>query len=266
LEDKIGRPVADHHAVRAAAAESLGKLAQTETLDRSFRLIASRDDEPRVLAAIATALQHCPPDEPRLIELATFALDNTRSYAARANIMETLGHHATTKARPETRTLFERALETDSQHETVRRGTLRGLAECNHPDGLELAIPFTRKGHLSRLRPEAINTVAALSHHDPEKAARAIAPLLYDREEARTVAASINALSRIEHDHALDALTTFPTAARHPVHAQLAENARDQLAATLAGEQTDAEVRESIQRLERQLREFREQIDAVGDR
>jgi HEAT repeat protein len=214
-----------------------------------------------VLAAIATALKSCPPSEAAMIELTSWALDNVDSYTARANLLESLGQHATGRRSEQTLAVFERGLGIWSQHDTIRSGALAGLALYNAPGGLELAIPFTEKGNLQRLRARAIETVAELSHHDPHLAYHAIAPLLYEREEARVASAAIEALSRIEHADGLDALETFASATRHPVRAQAALAARDRLAAVLGGDASSEALQSTIERLERELGDLRSKFN-----
>ena len=253
LLERLMKP--DHHTVRAAAARALGEM---KAADELVGALEKGIDSAKVRRAVLEALGAAGGD--RAVErLMSHADDEKESYACRESALEWLGRRA---PRGETTYLpiYERALASESQHDRVRTGALRGLRHLDAPEGIKLAAPFTRFGTLSRTRPEAIATIAKLAHHDDVSAFRIVEPLLTDSEE-RTVRAAIDALVEIEHPDGVDALRRAEAASKNPDTKERAENARSKLLAKLRRTDTIDAAQAEIERLKADLKRLEKQVE-----
>ncbi|MFI4855725.1 MAG: M1 family aminopeptidase [Phycisphaerales bacterium JB065] len=226
--ERIASDANEHWSVRQMAAESLGKLGALSALLNARS--ATADDEPgdraKVTSAILKAIGDAwdrPASELRPIIEESLA-SREWSYEVAAVAMELAGQHGDESYLP----LFEQALTCDSQHERIRRGALKGLADLDLPQGIELAEPYTRFGNLNRLRPEAISTIATLSHHDSQRAFGIIAPLLRD-SETRTMRGAMDAIVSIGEPGGIRELELLVTRLQHPVHKEEARGALERL-------------------------------------
>jgi aminopeptidase N len=253
---------AEHWSVRQQAARSLGELGEADALTA---ILGSGDIEnPKVRRAVveglAAAVTPSSNDADRAIDLlAMHAGSAERSYACRTAALEAIGRLGSMQRH---RAVIEDALAFDSQHDQVRRGALRALANFNHSDGIELAAPFTRFGHLSRLRPVAIDAVAELAHHDRDRAFAIIQPIVLSSGdgETRALRAAIEALVVVKHSAGIDTLERFASRTKHPVRKQDALDARDRLAAALRSDDRGAPTAEALERLQRQINDLRDEL------
>ncbi|MFB3429510.1 MAG: M1 family aminopeptidase [Phycisphaerales bacterium] len=224
----------EHWSVRQAAAESLGKLGELDALLRVRKATANDQpgDRAKVTAAIVEAIGDAWDGSAEQLNalVESFLDDRAWSYEVAAEAMELAGRHGDASTLP----LFERALGYDSQHERIRRGALAGLEDLGLAEGIALAEPFTRFGNLNRLRPVAISTVAALGHHDADRAFAIIRPLLRD-SETRTMRGAMDALVTLGHEDAIQELELHKARVQHPVHKQEAQAAIDRLRARTGG-------------------------------
>lgn len=226
--ERIASDANEHWSVRQMAAESLGKLGELESL-LNARVATADDaegDRAKVTIAILRAIGDAwdrPASELQPIIEQSLA-SREWSYEVAAVAMELAGRHGDESFLP----LFEQALSYNSQHERIRRGALRGLAELGLAQGIELAAPYTQFGNLNRLRPEAISAVATLSHHDPQRALEIVAPLLRDTE-IRTVRGAMDAVVSIGDRSGIQELELLMTRLQHPVHKEEARGALERL-------------------------------------
>ncbi len=244
----------EHFSVRARAAESLGQLrAEDELVSLAVQGIA----EARVRVAVITALGEVGGD-PAVKLLKGFADDDNESYACRAAALVGLGKISD----PDDAEAFDvlaRALGADSQHDNVRAGALRGLASFNTSAALDQAIVYTQPGHLSRLRPVAVQAVAELADHDVDLAFETIAPLLQDHED-RTRRAAGMALVVIEDERGIETLDSLIYSAKTPDLKAMAEHWRDDLLAMVNGT-ANQDPSHELERLKRELERLKSKLE-----
>jgi aminopeptidase N len=250
---------ADNWSVRAAAARALGDLYATRELAAA---LSAGIDHPKARLAAIRALGAAGGDE--AVELlAKHAANENESYACRAAALEWLGRRAprgSTSHLP----IFEAALRADSQHEQVRSGALEGLAALGAREGFDMAVPFTRDGNLSRLRPIAITASARLA--DPANKAAALAliePLLTDRED-RARHAAIDALVELEDPRGLEMLSRVADTSRNVITSERAEAARARLVARLASRDAAGAAQGEIDRLRNDLKRLETRVKESG--
>ncbi|MCA9281528.1 MAG: hypothetical protein H6812_12570 [Phycisphaeraceae bacterium] len=217
-----------------AAAESLGKLKATHELIKA--LSAGIDDaRPRAKALAALANAEGKEDKARAAELlARHASDADESYACRSAALEALGKLAD-KDDESVMGIFRGALASESQHDQVRAAAIKGLRELDTREAMDAVIPFCAFGVYSRTRPDAINALAALAHHDKDRALDTIEGIMLDTE-ARTRRAAREALVKIGDERGLAMLDSFIARTRHPVERDDAERLRKELKKKLDGE------------------------------
>ena len=252
VETLVRRTGSGNWALRQEAFRSLGVLGAGDEIET---LLDDGVDDARVrleaIRALGTMTERRWADT-----LARHADDEGESYACRAAALEALG----TVGSAEDLEIYARALASESQHDQVRAGALRGLKALDEAPGLAMAIPFTRPGNLNRLRPVAIDAVAALSRHDADAAFRAVAPLLADRE-ARTVNAAGEALVLMEDDRGLAPLERVARSARDPQRRARAEGWSARLGAALGAEASDDATRRELERVRRELEALRRDFE-----
>ncbi len=244
----------ENYAVRAKAAESLGRLGRTDELTASLEAVRSGD--PRVRQSVLSAIAR--QDTDAVYELiAPHAKASERSYLCRAEALEALGRSGDTRYLP----VIRAGLEAESQHDQVRNAALKALAHFEDKQSLELATRYAMPGHYARTRPTAIDTVRKLNDTDPDMAYEALAPLLVDSTEKRTIRGLIDALSHIEDERALATLEAFADRTRDPRLAELATRAHERLAARLAGDESLEEAHTRIEHLEREIEKLRNEVE-----
>jgi len=238
---------AEHWAVRAACAKALGELDDADALLAALGLA----EEPKLRRAVVTALGSI--DDSRVAAaIAPLASNAEESYAVRAAALEALGE----RGGPEHLPILTTALEASSQHDQVRVGALRGLASLDQPEGLTAARLYTEIGWLARTRPVAVETVAALAHHDPDGAVDIILPLLNDPEQ-RTREAAAKALSTMGNEAALERMRALAQTTRYPGFATMLDESARALAASLNNGDAQRALEERIDTLEQSIEDLR---------
>lgn len=183
--------------VRAAACESLSRLAATST-DADGRRRAAESLQNSVARDASTKVRGV-----AVAGLARMKAEGALEQAAAA-------------------------MRFDSQDDRLRQAALEALELLDEPACLSLAASLTRPGVLGRTRALAVQTLAKLAHHDPDVAYQTIAPLLRD-PEPRTRDAAGQALADMKDPRAIAALRSLIDDARDPNLKQKAENWLDSL-------------------------------------
>ncbi|MDX2115849.1 MAG: M1 family aminopeptidase [Planctomycetota bacterium] len=248
---EVLRDEKEWHAVRAEAATSLGALNAEDAL---LEALASGLGDARVRTSAVTALGTIG-GERSVAALAARAADANESYGCRRAALAALGATIRLNA-DEYLPIFEAALRTESQHDQVRIGALRGLEALRHERSMELCAPYVRFGTPGRTRPEAIDAVAKLSKQDEASRKRAleiIRPVLFDREE-RAQRAAIAALVEIGERDALADLRRLATSTRSLQTRESAERAEERLRARLDRSDSVDAAQAEIERLRGDLR------------
>jgi HEAT repeat protein len=200
----LGAGVADH-LVRRACVEQLARA-----LDESDRATA-----PEARDAYETIAAHAERDESQLVRAAAIEAIGTLSLVDR-------------------RSIAIEATRTASQHDRLRRAGLEALAALDASEGLGIAIDATGRGHFSRTRATAIETVVALAGHGPDRAYDAIAPLLHDRDR-RVWEAAAEALVELGDARGVVALDDFAESVRDPIQREAIDIRRERLTAKIDG-------------------------------
>lgn len=210
-----------------AAAESLGRL---KAADELLSALNTGIDDARPRAKALEMLANAEGDDARsraATILIAHASDENESYACRAAALEALGRVAD-KHDASIMPIFEQALRAESQHDRVRVGALKGLAALDTEDALHAVAPLAEQGNFSRTRPEAIQAIAKLAHHDQDFALDSIEPLMLDHE-ARTRRAAREAIAKIDHERSKSILDSFIARTRHPAEREDARRLRKEL-------------------------------------
>lgn len=243
---------AEFHTVRSAAARTLGDLSAdamlADALDAGIDDARPRENAIQALARVGGPRAHD--------ILARHADDENESYACRAAALEGLGRHGTSSDLP----VFARGLAVSSQHDQVKSGALQGLRDLRVEEGIEMAIPLTQFGTLSRVRPVAVGTVAELAELNKREAYDAIVPLLYDSED-RARDAAINALVKIKDERGLDALDRLASSTTHEPTRDLARKARADLAAALRKPEALRALESEVDKLKSDLKRLESRLD-----
>ncbi len=237
----------EHFAVRSAAAGALGELHANDEL---LAALEAGLANAKVRRAVVRALDEIG-DADSVQAFAKHAGDPDESYAVRAASLAALGSIGD-------RTNLDillAALEEDSQHDQVRVGALRGLAALDEPEGLDQAIRFSQLGWLARTRPVAIRAIGELADHDSERAIDVLIQLLDDPEERAREAAG-RALSKVGDENALAEMRRVARTHRQPSFRKNLTEWADQLAAKLAENDSDADLRKQIKQLQLQVEEL----------
>jgi aminopeptidase N len=248
---KVLRDAKEWHTVRSEAAESLGKLSAAVELLAALKEVI---EQAKVRRSAIHALGEIG-GEAVVPALAKHASDENESYACRAASLEHLGKHAP-RGSTEFLPIFAAALQAPSQHDQVRIGAIKGLANLNLREALPMVLPFTKLGTPGRTRPDAIDAAARLSKFSDETreaAYLAIAPLVFDREE-RAQRAAINALAEIRDKRGLETLDRLMATTRSEQTKETAERARERLAANLDKTDTIDATQAEVERLKADLK------------
>jgi aminopeptidase N len=244
----------EHYSVRSKAAESLGSLGRTAELTSALEAV--RTGDPRVRQSVISAIARQDTDEAYEL-IADHAEAGERSYICRAEALEALGRSGDVRYLQTIR----RGLEAESQNDRVRTSALKALAHFEDKQNLEIATRYAQPGHYARTRPTAIATIRKLNETDPSAAYEALAPLLVDSTEKRTLRELIDTLSHIEDERGLATLEAFAARTRDTQLAERATRAHERLAAKLAGDTSLEEAHTKIEHLERELKKLRNEVD-----
>lgn len=255
---KVMRDTKEWHGVRSEAAESLGKMSGTAEL---LAYLKDGVENARVRRAVINALGEVG-GESVVPALADRAADENESYACRAAALTHLGTHAP-RGSTEFLTTFGEALRSESQHDQVRVGAIKGLANLNIKESLPLVISFTKFGTMGRTRPDAIESCGKLSKLNDEMREAAyltVAPLLFDREE-RAQRAAINAMVEIRDKRGLADLDRLAATTRNEQTKDLAQRTRERLAAALNKDDSIDATQAEVDRLKADLKRLESKID-----
>lgn len=258
--------VNEWHTVRSEAAESLGKLSAADEL---IAALADGVENAKVRRAAINALGEVG-GEAVVPVLAGRASDEQESFACRAAALEQLGKHAA-RGSTEYLPVFAAALKSQSQHDQVRIGAIKGLANLNIKEALPMVLPFTKLGTPGRTRPDAIDAaakLAKLSDETRETAYLALAPLAFDREE-RAQRAAINSLAEVKDKRGLETLDRLATTTRNEQMKELAERARERLVANLDKDNSIDATQAEVDRLKADLKRLEARMkkdEPKGDR
>lgn len=257
----------EHYAVRAEAAESLGKIGRADVLLDAVRRGEADSKmgaitDARVRLGVIRGLSAASSDEARAA-LLRVAGDEQESYAVRSAALESLGK----TGRPEYLSVIVAALGAESRDDQVRIAALRALGELNVKEAMDHALPFCRPGVPGRTRPVAIEVVGKLSRHEGNQARAydAVAPLLNDRED-RARGAAVAALVEIKDKRGLEALARLAASTRGPQFRERVEEARGQLAAAINADKSVEGVNAELDRLRRELDLLNQKIKQDEDK
>jgi aminopeptidase N len=143
--------------VRQEAAKALGEVGTAAAL---AALQAGADDsDSRVRTAVFEAFAEFP-RHPELVPTLRRALENDRSYYARAAAAKALG--AFEGSRAEVVPALEKALSQESHVDVVRGAALKALAEIGAPRAYETALRYARRGSPIFSRDDALDALASL--------------------------------------------------------------------------------------------------------
>ncbi len=236
--------------VRQAAAAA---LSDHEAPGALLSIAADKREDARVRQAAIRALDAADADARSVLqEHRRLAIDRSAPWGVQTAAITALGNHG----EPRDLELLAMALDVESRDDEVRRAAIRAIAALDEPAGLELILPFVEVGTNSRTRPVAMTAVAALAHHDRATAYDAVSPHVEDQREARARRAALSALVEIEDERGVELMRRVARSFNHPVHRDDAGRAADRLAAALASDQTESQLRERLESLETRLREL----------
>lgn len=242
--------------VRAAAADALG---DHDAFNALLSVAQDKREEPRVRAAAIGALRDAEADsDDALTACRKLAVDRAAPYGVQAGALRWLGAVGEEKDQP----ILAKALTVDSRDDTVRASAIRAIRDLEAPGALELIIPYTREGNLSRTRPAAIAAVGDLAEQDPEAAYDAIVPILDDQHEDRARTTAARTLVKIKDDRGVAVLRRIARIHPKPAFRDLCGTMADRLGAAARADDNDADTAtlERIESLERQLEELQAQI------
>lgn len=243
----------NHHAIRSAAARAFVDAGDVAT---PLTIAGDPEEAPRARAgAIGAIASSDTENEQTLNALRKLCIDGTIPYGVRAAALRALGKLGA----PSDIAILRTGLTSESRDDDVRQAALRALADLDTPEALDLVLPYVNEGWISRTRPVAIESVATLAHHNPERSYDAIEPLMTDKREARTRRAAIEALVKIKDERAIARLRHLARTHEHPIDRERCEDAAARLAAAL--DDNGDEMRERIERLEQRIGE----LEAKGD-
>lgn len=179
--------------LRIASAKSLESLGAPGTPLLTRALNDARIADARVRAALIEHAAAAAKADPAPITARLTALfKSDPSYAVRAAAIKALGTLKSDSAP----LVIADALNTNSQHDQIRKAAIAALKSLDTPDALRLVLARTAPDNSSSLRAAATESLGHLAHHDPDRTFTALAALLNDREP-RTVQAASKALTTI---------------------------------------------------------------------
>ncbi len=204
--------------LRSETAESLGKLGRVEEL---MNVLSSRDvSDARVRRSVVSAIgapyrvsasPSATPVSPRAAGLSETAADvlanvaaRDESYGVRGAAVRALGSMKATRHLP----VVLAALTVESQNDQIRQAALQAVADMDERAGFDAVLEYTRPGWYSRTRPDAVEAVAKLAKHDPERAYTTMVDLLND-SEGRTAQSAGAALVTIKDPRGVAVLEEY---------------------------------------------------------
>ncbi len=256
LEKRLRTDPSRH--VRIQAAESLGDMGT----DGALEALAPGVDDPdaRVRLKVAEALGSFHSE--RAARLAIRLIDRDPSPYVVGEAAAALGH---TQAKGALATL-ERAARRTSHDETIRKGAYDGMAALESADAIAPLLAATRYGLPWRARGKAIESLGKLAKSLPDRRSEIrerLLALVADRHfDARR--AAVVALGKSEDSEALPKLRQL--ARQHP-DSWVRRSARFAVWQILKAERPgDREMVERLQKLERENRQLREDVERIRDR
>ena len=223
-----------HPRVREAAAVALGEQRAVAELGAMLRAgVDSHYVRRATVEAIGVALDGADTRSPEArdaIEYVAAHAQGDPSLRVQAEAIRVLGR----LDQADRLAIVLAAAATDSQHDTLRQAAISALADMDAPGGLEVVIDLAQPGHLNRTRPRAVGAIATLAHHDPDRAFRAVAPLVEDRER-RTWEAAAAALVRLGDPRGVAVLAVAAASKRDPADRDALLASRDELEAKAGG-------------------------------
>ncbi len=249
-------------AVRSEVAETLGELKGEQ--GQKILLAMSEDKEPRVRAAVATALGRFPSNPELLARLDQAARTDT-SFTTRAAAIRSLGRlkpaDGVDRLRP--------FLDQDSPHELIRRAAVSALGELGDDKAIPLLLEWTAAGKEDDVRLEGISVLGRLGRGKAEVRDHLVK--LLDDPYFRVRGAAVSALRQRREREAVPALEAV---ARNDWNSFIARSARTAIeeiqkppaAASPAGEPDLEKLRTRLAELEKENQELRERLKRLEDR
>jgi len=226
----VGNPD-ERYTLRNTAVRSLSGYGSAPAKDEILRLLDEGIDESRVRSTLINTLRDFEAD--RVVERLARYADKDESYACRVAAVRGLAAHEA----KDHADLIAELVHFESQHDQVRNAALDALAELEDERGLKLAMDYARYGNMDRSRPDAIEVIGKLAHHDHDAAVEYLIGLL-DDPEPRSRRSAMAAL------------------------ADLGDERAEELLEAIADSDPDPRMRE---RAERYLERLRENMEDEGD-
>ncbi len=236
----VARDRDEHYGLRMRCIKALSNTGRTDDL------LAMGDSQPRdarVRNELMKALGSIASDEELRGTLPTAraagfvreAAKSDESYAVRSSAIRTIGHIATAEDAP----TIMGALETESQHDQIRRAAIDAIATVDDPGGLNLVVRYAAPGTNSSTRTNAVRAIRKLGHHSPDHAFNILAALVNDRE-LRTSRAAMMAVAALGDERGIALLERSVRENTSTLRRFNAQQALDELRASLESTETAA--------------------------
>ncbi|MBX3359531.1 MAG: HEAT repeat domain-containing protein [Phycisphaeraceae bacterium] len=212
---EIAGNTATYHSLRTAAVRALGQL---KAWDQLAALAGGWPSDARVRRTIVEELASLGRGDPEGAigrQVATILESRLRgdpSYGVRSAAVAGLGSMRVLDALP----LVIDAAAVESQDDQIRQAALDALGAMDRAEGYAAALRYCAPGTLSRTRPTAIRTLAALGHHDPDQTLRVLADLLRD-DEQRSARAAGEGIATLGDPRGVEILEAFIASASSEV-------------------------------------------------
>ncbi len=222
---KIAQDARARHTLRAAAVETLSEYRSPESKTAVLTLLNTAADDPRVTAAIVTALRTCTAGDavPKLCALLEPAeKGGTASYVVRSAAIGSLIALDAKECLP----LLRVQVSVPSHAEGVSQAALKALAKWGTAQDVPLVQSRTALGIADRARPEAVETLAAMCPRLDAATKAAVEQFvlaLLEDSENRTANAAGDALAAMKCKDALPRLKAIAERDRDPARKTRAE-------------------------------------------
>jgi len=197
------------YTLRQTAVGALSGYGSAQAKDQVLALAKSNIADARVRVSLVEKLRTF--DKDKVADLLADVAANDPSYAVRT---EAIAGLARLKA-SEKADVIVQLVDARSQHDQIRNGALRALADLDDERGLDLSMKYSAFGYMDRSRPTAIDCVGKLAKHDKDKAVPFLIALLND-PETRTVNAAGAALADVGDDRAIPPIKALSETSRDP--------------------------------------------------